>query len=125
MSAHPFKNYLRTSRKGLGLDQRHLADILGLRSMSRISAMENGLALPTVRECIVFQLLFNRSFEELWPHVALEVEVVTEANVRRLVIEPEKRMRVSERKRIRANIIRANLESLLRRLSTEHEAHGI
>ena len=119
MSSHPFKNYLRTCRKGLGLDQSHLATLLGLKAKSRISAMESGKALPTVRECVAFQVLFNRSFEEMWPRMPLELEMATEENVQRLMVELLKRTRRSNRKTVRATVIRTNLQSILDRISTE------
>jgi DNA-binding XRE family transcriptional regulator len=117
MSQHPFKNYLRTCRKGLGLDQSHLALILKLKSVSRISAMETGKELPTVRECVIFQILFNRSFEELWPRVALEVENATETNILALVTRLQNQMWRTDRKKTRAAVVRGNLRSVINRRS--------
>jgi len=109
MITHTFKNYLRTSRKKLGLNQRHLAAILGLKSSARISALELGQALPRTPECVAFRLLFKRSFDELWPRLNFEIEAATDLSIRRLIIRLEQEHIRSERKRTRVKIIRNNL----------------
>ena len=82
--------------------------------------MESGKALPTARECVAFQVLFNRSFEEMWPRVPSDLEKVTEANVQKLIAELQRRTRRTNRKTVRATVIRANLQSLLDRISAEN-----
>jgi len=109
------KNYLRTYRKKLGLNERQLAFLLGLKSSARISAMELGQAVPTARECIALRLLFAQSFEKLWPRVALGVEATTVTNIRRLIARLRRRHK-SVRKQIRLGVLRKNLSNVLARI---------
>jgi DNA-binding XRE family transcriptional regulator len=113
------KNYLRTCRKQIGLDQRQLAHILGLKSSARISAMELGHAVPTVRECVAFNLLFRRPFQDLWPRFNLTIETETLRNTRRLMGRLGRRHVQSARKRARITIIRGNLARIVARLPRE------
>lgn len=77
-------NYLKSCRKKLGLTQRQLAFVLGLESGSRISVLEKGAGLPTLREAVMFERLFGRDFRELWPRWASEAEQTLESHVRQL-----------------------------------------
>ena len=107
------KNYLRTHRKRLGLSQRQLAVILGIRSPQRISDMELGRTIPSARECVAFRRLFKASFEELWPRVMFEVEATVDSNTRRLVEFLEAEPARSGRIQMRCEITCANLRKCL------------
>ena len=113
MSTHLYKNYLRSSRKKLGLNQRQVATILGLKSSGRISALESGYAMPTGRDCVAFRVLFKRSFEELWPRLNFEIEAGTDLNIRRLITKLEEEKSRSLRKRMRAKIVTKNLTIII------------
>ncbi len=96
----------------LGLTQRHVALILGLRSSKRISQMERGLSLPTYRDCVALNVLFKRSFQELWPNLHFEIETSTDLKIRRLIETLEKKGR-SERRRAQNKIICKNLAIII------------
>ena len=114
-----FKNYLRTYRKRVGLSQRQLAVILGLKSSTRISEMELGKGLPNARECIVFRLLFKRPFEEMWPGIKGHAESRTLQNLWQLIAHIEQAEFCSDREREQADIIHKNLRMLVADLSQE------
>jgi len=104
-----FKNHLCTARTTLGLSQRHVAAVLGLKSAARVCALEQGRSMPTARDCIAFQILFKRSFEELWPSLHLETESDTDLNIRRLISQMEQVHFRTARKRAHAKVIARNL----------------
>jgi transcriptional regulator with XRE-family HTH domain len=114
-----FKNYLRTYRKRVGLSQRQLAAVLGLKSSTRISEMELGKGLPNARECIVFRLLFKRPIEEMWPGIRAHAESKTLQKLWQLLAQLEQANSCSNRKREQADIIHKNLRMLVADLSQE------
>ena len=120
-----FKNYLRTSRRKIGLSQRQLASIVGLRSSTRISLMELGRGLPNARECIVFRMIFRRSFEEMWPGIRGHAERKTLQNLWQLIADLERTEHHSVRRREQADIIYRNLQVLVAELSKEDSIHLI
>jgi len=114
-----FKNYLRMSRRKVGLSQRQLAAILGLKSATRISLMELGKGLPNARECVVFRILFKRPFEEMWPGIKGHAERATVQKLWQLMSELEQVQYCSVREREQADIIHKNLRMLVADLSNE------
>jgi DNA-binding XRE family transcriptional regulator len=117
MSTRASKNYLRMCRRRLGLGQRHLAVILNLSAPSRVSKLEAGTGLPTIRECVAFCLVFNRSIGELWPNLSDEVESAVEASLQALLVELQRESLRSERKRTRSIVLRGNLQALIDNLA--------
>src|SRR5688500_5237904 len=113
MASDTHKNHLAAARKYLGLNQRDLAGLLGLKSPARICAMEMGRTLPTARDCIVFLLAFKRSLEELWPDVYLETETGTDANSRRLIGRLRRQRVRSHHKQARAADLAKSLTILV------------
>ncbi len=109
MATETFTNHLCTARNNLGLSQRQVARVLGLKSAARICALENGRTIPTARDCVAFQVLFKRSFEELWPRLHLETEAATDLNIRRLVGRLEHGRIRTARQRARAKVIATKL----------------
>jgi len=103
------KNHLCAARTNLGLTQREVARILGMKSPARICALENGQALPTVEDCVAFQVLFKRSFEELWPRFNLETEAFTDRNIRSLIEHLERGRIRTARRRARGKVIARKL----------------
>jgi transcriptional regulator with XRE-family HTH domain len=109
MATDIFKNHLCKARMKLGLSQRHVAAVLGLKSAARVCALEQGRSLPTARDCVAFQVLFKRSFEELWPLVHLESEASADLNIRRLIQRLQQKHIRTARKRAHAKAIVRNL----------------
>src|SRR5262249_42636498 len=106
------KNYLRMYRKRLGVNQRQLASILGLKSWTRISDMELGQELPTLRECIAFQVIFKRSPQQMWQSVAMEVEKATHENIRELASQLDSRRFRSLQRTVLQETIYKNLSAI-------------
>jgi len=98
MSTPRFKNYLRTYRKKLGLNQRQVAEILGFKSAATLCDLELGVLMPTTRDCVAFGVLYKRSFRELWPMLNLDIEAEVDHRIRRLIDELQKDGSGSERK---------------------------
>ena len=113
MVTHIYKNYLRSSRKKLALSQKQMAAVLGLKSSARISALELGYAVPTIRDCATFRVLFRKSFEEIWPRLNFEFESSADLNIRRLITRLEQDKGRSERKRMQAKIVAHNLTVII------------
>ena len=110
MTKHPhYKNYLRSCRKKAGLTQSQLAFLIG-RPCRRVCDLEAGRHLPTIAECIAFERLFERPFEEIWPITAMHLEVDATTRVRTLHAQLADANGGSHRKQQR-------LAYLLRRLS--------
>jgi transcriptional regulator with XRE-family HTH domain len=107
-------NYLKSCRKKLGLTQRQLAFVIGLETGSRISVLEKGAGLPTLREAVMFERLFGRDLRELWPRWASEVEQTLEDHVRQLRDGLARHTLRSIRKQQRTEFLRRQLAIILR-----------
>ena len=105
MVTNIFKNHLSDARTKLGLTQRQVACIFDLKSPSRISGLEHGRVMPSARECAACQVLYKRSFAELWPRLDLETEAEIDLNIRRLIVRLQNTLVRSERKRARIKVI--------------------
>src|SRR2546427_12912795 len=114
------KNYLRSHRQKLGLYQHHLAFVIG-KSASRVSALENGQAEPTAFESAVFEFLFDRRFEDLWPRSHDGYRMLIEDRVRRLMERLESVKMRSNRDRKRLSFIQRQLETTIEGLPAEDE----
>src|SRR5690242_4594284 len=99
MPVPPFKNYLRTYRKKLGLTQREVAEILGFKSAAQLCDLELGEVMPTTRDCVAFGVLYKRSFRELWPNMNLEMEAQIDGNIRRFIHRVQTNTSGPQRKR--------------------------
>ena len=63
---------LRVARKKSGLSQADLAHLLGA-SRAKISHLERGVTVPTVRDVCTLSMVYGRSFESLFGIVFDEV----------------------------------------------------
>jgi len=109
MATDIYKNHLCAARAKLGLSQRHVAAALGLKSATRVCALEHGRCMPSARECVALHVLFKRTFEELWPLSHLEAEAATDLNIRRLIQRLERSYIRTARGRAKAKAIIRNL----------------
>lgn len=119
MNEGSLNNYLKSSRRRLGLTQDHLAFILNLKSASRISSLERGHSRPKAAECLIFQKLFGVPVAEIWPQWAVEIGRTTDARIRELLgrLGPGKRR--SARHAHRAQYLVKQLNAVLDRLLPE------
>ena len=113
------KNYLRSCRKKLGLTQRHLAFVLGHQTGCRVSALEAGRSVPSLRSIIAFRILFSRSIDELWPQWVNDVESDVDSRIERLIDRLQKTQTNSSRRNLRAEFTLRQLESILQELPEE------
>ena len=61
-----YKNNLRKHRLLIGYKQNEVAKLLGLKSASRISRWEKGLAMPSVENLIKLSALYATLMNELY-----------------------------------------------------------
>lgn len=65
---------LRTHRRGWGLSQRELADLLGFDSPAHISRIEHGKRNPGLETALACCTLFGVTLDELFPQLMIEIE---------------------------------------------------
>jgi transcriptional regulator with XRE-family HTH domain len=75
---------LRTHRRTWGLSQRELADLLGFQSPTHISRLEQGKRVPGLETALACSTLFGVPPGELFPQLALEIEVSLRKKITRL-----------------------------------------
>src|SRR5262245_54378339 len=75
---------LRTHRRTWGLSQRELADILGFESPTHLSRLERGKRVPGLETALTCSTLFGVPPGELFPQLALEIEVSLRKKITRL-----------------------------------------
>ena len=68
------KNYLKASRKNMGLTQKELSFLLGKTSVSAISKFENDKTTPDLKTAIEFRILYDSNLKRLWPKRYKEYE---------------------------------------------------
>lgn len=113
MKRHRHHNYLRSCRKKLGLTQNQLAFLLGLESGSRISVLEGGRGLPTLREAVMFERLFGQAVCAIWPEWVKKTEENFESHIEKLVNGLARSFLGSRRKQQRAAFTRRQLTVVL------------
>lgn len=74
---------LRAARKKSGLTQADCAHLLG-RSASKISALEHGKTMPTLREICTLSIVYRKSFESLFGGLLSDIRVVLATNLETL-----------------------------------------
>jgi transcriptional regulator with XRE-family HTH domain len=116
MNRHLPKNYLRSRRKKVGLTQRDLGLILGQTTGSKVSLLEAGRSVPTIQDAIAFRRLFRQSVEELWPDFTRDLESTVDSSIRRLIDRLQKTQTGSSRKRLRADLVLRELETIIEEL---------
>ncbi len=73
--------YLRTHRRVWGLTQRELATLLGLKSTTHISRIENGKRAPSVESALACQVIFGIPPSAMFPRLYTLVEEKAMRNV--------------------------------------------
>lgn len=90
MPAHHLENYLRTYRKHSGLSQREVAFLVGWKSGEQLSRYENRRRLPTFRDALACETVFNVPIGELYPGVREAIAKETNARLEVFRAELEK-----------------------------------
>lgn len=66
-------NYIRPHRVGLGLTQKELGYLIGNGDNARISKIESGSKRPSLKEIVVFELLFDKAISRIFPELYGEI----------------------------------------------------
>ena len=69
-----YKNELKKHRVLMGFQQKEVAKLLGLKSPSRISRWEKGLAMPSVDNLIKLSILYATLMNELYLERYMEIK---------------------------------------------------
>jgi transcriptional regulator with XRE-family HTH domain len=67
------RNLMRVLRRRLGLTQRELAYVIGYKSDSQISHIENGSRTPHLSEVLMIELVFGIPAVTIFPQIRLAV----------------------------------------------------
>jgi transcriptional regulator with XRE-family HTH domain len=117
----PHKNYLRSCRKKLGLTQGQLASIVGFSSAYRVWKLESGRAIPTFREALALAVICERSSGDLWPRIALDVEVMLDNNIQHFLATLLRHTIRSERDKARVRLVHDKLLNIAEDLSIDND----
>jgi DNA-binding XRE family transcriptional regulator len=79
--------YLGTHRKLSGLNQYHVATVIGLKKKIQITHYEDLVALPTLRTALALENLFCVPVSELFAGMNDTIKADVENNLRRLEYE--------------------------------------
>lgn len=80
--------YLRTHRRVWGLTQQELADLMGFKSATHVSRIENGKRAPTMESALACQAIFGIPPSAMFPHAydLVEERVVRDLYRRHLAL---------------------------------------
>jgi hypothetical protein len=106
------KNYLRGCRKRLGITQTQASFLIGQNTRARLSALENGAALPALHESIIFEKIYEKRFAELWPDVYQRIVRDLSTRVGLLLAQCDDAKPQAYRKRQRAAFVQRRLKQL-------------
>jgi transcriptional regulator with XRE-family HTH domain len=84
---HRLKSYLRTFRRRFGLTQRELAFLIGIRSRTAVSRIEQSKRKPSIDALIVCSFIFGASPLELFPTFISELHEIVMERVNELYEE--------------------------------------
>jgi transcriptional regulator with XRE-family HTH domain len=80
---------LKVSRRKAGLTQRDEAHLLGIHP-SKVSLMESGKAMPSIREIAALTVIYGRSYESLFQSVVHEVQLTLKDRLRTMPASPQR-----------------------------------
>lgn len=101
-------SYLRTHRMKAGMNQRELAELVGIIAQHQISTHERSVALPSLIAALSYQAIFCVSIAELFPGLYEPIQM----NIEERLSELEMRLRESTAKGRSAQAIARKLEWL-------------
>ena len=76
---------MRVLRRRLGLTQRELAYVIGYKSDSHISHIENGSRTPQLAEVLMIELVFGVPAVTIFPQIRLAVGTKVSHRVKRIM----------------------------------------
>ena len=78
---------MRVLRRRLGLTQRELAYVIGYKSDSQISHIENGSRTPQLAEVLMIELVFGIPAVTIFPQIRLAVGTQIGHRVKRIMAD--------------------------------------
>lgn len=81
----PVRPRLRPWRRGFALKQKEIASLLGIKSTTHVSRIENGHRAPSLEIAIALELLTGERICFLFPHKYSDVEQKTIRRAKRLL----------------------------------------
>jgi len=108
---------MRVLRRRLGLTQRELAYVIGYKSDSQISHIENGSRTPQLAEVLMIELVFGIPAVTIFPQIRLAVGTRVGHRVKRIMAD----LRESDSIHPRVSYKAAQLERVLASLKSREE----
>ncbi len=106
---------LKVARRKAGLTQADCAHLLDAHK-SKISLMEHGKAMPSVRDICTLSLIYGRSFESLFGAIMQEARQALRERLATMPSGPSRFIGTFNRRR--------TLEKLAERLAAQSNDHG-
>lgn len=88
---------LKVARRKSGLTQSDCAHLLG-RSASKVSALERGTRMPSLKEMCALSLIYRKSFESLFGGLMRDVRQELSDNLKTLPCPPQNSIAAFNRK---------------------------
>ncbi len=82
-----FKSYLRAFRRSRGLTQKELAFLIGAKSSTTVSRLEQLQRLPSLAAAFACRVIFDRTEVEIFPGLFSEVKEAVQARANELYQE--------------------------------------
>jgi transcriptional regulator with XRE-family HTH domain len=108
MTTPPLASYLRSHRLKSGLNQRELAELVGLIGHHQVSIHERSVAFPSLMAALSYEAVFGVPVSELFPGLYEPIRM----NIEEQLTEMEKKLQGSTAKGHAAQIIARKLEWL-------------
>ena len=114
----PPQSHVRLLRRRAGLTQRELAFILGYRSESQISRLENGSRVPRASELLMIEMVFGVTGAAVFPSLGTRASTFISARIAELRgLDPgDSRSKEGVRTSFKTAHLDRILESIQRRL---------
>lgn len=115
MATPPLASYLRSHRLKSGMNQRELAELVGLIAHHQVSLHERFVTFPSLMAALSYQAIFSVPVAELFPGLYEPIL----ANIEMRLSDMEQQLRDSTAKGRSAEIIARKLEWLWARRNPE------
>jgi transcriptional regulator with XRE-family HTH domain len=79
-----WRNHLYALRRSRGLQQKHLAHLLGYRDTSAVSRLESGTVLPSPKVALLIEIVLGARLQEIYIDLTRELRLLLAGRCRRL-----------------------------------------
>ena len=111
MTTPPLASYLRSHRLKSGMNQRELAELVGIVAQHQVSIDERSAAFPSLMAALSYQAVFCISIAELFPGPYEQIRL----NIEERLSDLEKKLQESTVKGRSAQVVARKLEWLWER----------